>query len=170
MANGGFVGDGFDLDELTAVAYVTPKRTREVAKNVGRAARIVANNVPASVEQITIVIVERGMALGRVSLLRGDLERAVAGRGSTEEIWSDAVIERGQARPPQPMPKGAKLPMILPTFQLRRAALISSRISSPTATDRAALAALPSLALFTKAPTAYSLWVRTKFSQNGSFT
>ena len=28
----------------------------------------------------------------------------MADRGSTEEIWSDAVIERGQARQPQPMP------------------------------------------------------------------
>ncbi len=103
LAEGGFVGDGFELDDLTAVAYVTPKRYRQVAKNVGRAARIVANNVPASVEQITIVIVERGMELGRVSLLRADLERAVADRGSPEEIWADAVIERGQSRLSRPM-------------------------------------------------------------------
>lgn len=103
LADGDMAGGGFVLDELTAVAYVTPKRYRPVVETVGRAARIVANNVPASVEQITIVIVERGMEVSRVSLWRGDLERAVAARGSPEEIWANAVIERGQARRLQPL-------------------------------------------------------------------
>ena len=98
LAASGFAGDGFELDALTAVVYLTPKRYPQAARNIGRAARIVANHVPASVEQITVVTMARGMELSRVSIMRRDLERAVAYRGSPEEIWANAVIEGGGVR------------------------------------------------------------------------
>ena len=96
LANAGFASDALYLTETQATVYVTPQQFRDSGRNIGRPARIVANNAPDTVEQITIVGVNRGMELSRVTMLRKDFERAVTARGSPEEIWANAQIAGGQ--------------------------------------------------------------------------
>lgn len=96
LGEAGFSSDALHLTETQATVYVTPQRFRDSGRNIGRPARIVANNAPASVEQITIVGINRGMELNRVTMLRKDLEKAVNARGSPEEIWANAQIAPGQ--------------------------------------------------------------------------
>ena len=88
-----FLVDGLHLTTTRATVFVRPLQFRELARNIGRAARVVANNAPASVEEIVVVTLSGGMELNRVMILRRDLENAVAGNGSPEEIWVRASIE-----------------------------------------------------------------------------
>jgi len=88
-----FLVEGIQLSRDRATVFVRPLQFREAARNIGRAARVVANNVPASVEEIVIVTMSRGLELNRVLILRKDLESAVVLNGSPEEIWARATIE-----------------------------------------------------------------------------
>jgi hypothetical protein len=88
-----FLTEGLELTPHRATIYVQQIQFREQARNIGRAARVVANNVPASVEEIVIVSMNSGVELNRVLILRKDLENAVARNGSPEEIWARAIIE-----------------------------------------------------------------------------
>ncbi len=112
LAAAGFSGEALYLTETQATVYLTPQRFRDSGRNIGRPARIVANNAPASVEQITIVGVNRGMELNRVTMLRKDLERAVNARGSPEEIWANAQIGGGQGwgLPPEAIANSDRYP------------------------------------------------------------
>ncbi|MGH6879004.1 MAG: YjbH domain-containing protein, partial [Rhizomicrobium sp.] len=74
-------------------------RLRPVA--IGRAARIVAQDSPPEVELITIDLLNDGLSVASVTLLRHDLERAVAAAGSPEEIWAHTTLKGGDPlRPP----------------------------------------------------------------------
>ena len=88
-----FVVDGIYLEGSSATLYVGSTRFRQVARNVGRAARVAHNNVPASIEHITIVLVTKGMELTRITMRRRELEKAVAAQGSIEEIMATGTIE-----------------------------------------------------------------------------
>ena len=115
LAAGGLAADGLYLDARRAVVYVTPKRFLAPAQNIGRAARIVARNAPASVEAITVVTMNAGMELSRVTIYRGDLERAVTFKGSPEEIWANRVVTPGQgglALPDGVIPDPARYPAL----------------------------------------------------------
>ncbi len=95
LARAGFRGEAVHLTESHATVYLTPARYRDSGRNIGRPARIVANNTPASVEAISIAMMSRGAELSRVTLLRRDLEQAVAWKGSPEEVWANALGEGG---------------------------------------------------------------------------
>jgi len=88
----GFRVDAFRITRQRATVFVTPQRFRQYARNVGWASRVVANHAPASVEEIEVVTMLAGLETGRVTIMRQDLERAVVGDGSPEEIWANAVI------------------------------------------------------------------------------
>jgi len=77
----GFRALAFDLDRQGATVWVTPTRYRQVARNIGRAARILANHVPRETERLTIALVEGEYETARISILRKDLEQAVALKG-----------------------------------------------------------------------------------------
>ncbi|MCH8864914.1 MAG: YjbH domain-containing protein, partial [Chloroflexi bacterium] len=62
---------------------------------LGYAARIAADNLPAPIEQITIVTLSGGMEASRFTFYRSDLERGAALRGSPEEILANGTIEAG---------------------------------------------------------------------------
>src|SRR5262249_51356155 len=70
LDNAGFRAVAFDLDRTGATVWVQPMRYRQPARNIGRAARIVANYLPRELERITVVLVEGEYEVGRVSLLR----------------------------------------------------------------------------------------------------
>lgn len=89
----GVAVDAFHLSRFKVTAFVTPTQFRQYARNVGRVARALANNVPDSVEELEIVTLNSGLETGRIRVLRHDLENAVSGRGSVEEIWAGAKIE-----------------------------------------------------------------------------
>lgn len=96
----GFRAQAFDLDTRGATVWVTPTRYRQVARNIGRAARVVANHVPREVERITVALVEGEYETMRVSVMRKDLEQAIALRGSAEEIFAHAEIAGGEKTRP----------------------------------------------------------------------
>jgi hypothetical protein len=93
LSKEGLAGEAFHLTRLKATAFVSPTKYRQLGRNVGRASRVVANNVPDSVELIEIVTMIAGLETGRVTVLRRDLENAVSYRGSVEEIFANAQVE-----------------------------------------------------------------------------
>lgn len=92
--------DAFHLSRYKVTAFVTPTQFRQYARNVGRVARTLANNVPDSVEELEIVTLNSGLETGRVSVRRRDLENAVSGRGSVEEIWTGARFHQPRGSKP----------------------------------------------------------------------
>ena len=101
-----FTVDKFEITRRKATVFVTPTKFREHARNVGRASRVVASYAPASVEEIEVVTMNAGLETARVTIMRHDLEAAVARRGSPEEVWAHTTITGPQ--PTQPF--GKKLP------------------------------------------------------------
>ena len=97
LAAEGFMAEGFELGRNEATLYFLPSKYRQIARSFGRAARVVANNVPDTVEFITLVAISGGMEISRVTILRSDLEAAVAKTGSPEEIWARAQIQGPKA-------------------------------------------------------------------------
>ena len=95
-----FKVDKFEITRRKATVFVTPTKFREHARNVGRASRVVASHAPASVEEIEVVTMNAGLETARVNIMRSDLEAAVRGQGSAEEIWARAEISGPRASPP----------------------------------------------------------------------
>lgn len=71
-----------------------------LAREVGRAARLLADLAPAEVEELTIVIGVAGLTETSVTLARRDIERAANRRGSTDEIWRTAEVAPEAGPPP----------------------------------------------------------------------
>ena len=75
------------LDRRKVVVHFENARYRDAALAIGRGARVIANALPRPVEEITLVLREQGLETARLSLLRKDLENALAAKGSPQEIW-----------------------------------------------------------------------------------
>lgn len=75
-----------EIGEKRVVVEASQSTFRNNARAVGRAARIMANNVPAGVEELSYVSRESGLETARVTLLRQDLEKAARHEGSPEEM------------------------------------------------------------------------------------
>jgi hypothetical protein len=88
----GLPGLGFERNSKEAILYFSPTKYRQIARSLGRAARIVANNIPPEIELITLVTMTGGMETSRVTISRLDLDAAVAAEGSSDEIWARADI------------------------------------------------------------------------------
>ncbi|MSP50813.1 MAG: YjbH domain-containing protein [Alphaproteobacteria bacterium] len=91
FSGGEITVDAVQLSGPRATVYVTPRRFREVGRNLGRTARIVASHAPEKIEEISIVQIIAGIPVGQVTILRKDLEGAVEGNGSPEEVWATTV-------------------------------------------------------------------------------
>ncbi len=91
----GFGVDGLHLDGVRATVFLSPMRFRGSARNVGRAARVLANTLPEDIEEITVALMTRGVETARVTVLRSVLERVQANQGSAEEVWASAVVGPG---------------------------------------------------------------------------
>jgi hypothetical protein len=105
---------GLRLSATRATVFITPRRYRELARNLGRAARVVANNIPTEIEEISLAVVSGGMTTGQITILRKDLENAVSHVGSVDEIWANAKFG-------PPTPTGAEdvfePPSLYPNFR-----------------------------------------------------
>jgi len=85
--------EALHLERQHATLFVTPGRYRQTARNIGRAAKAAASNLPPQIEELTVAFVNGGVEVSRVTLLRSDLEALATGKGSAEEIWNRARIE-----------------------------------------------------------------------------
>nr|WP_211114051.1 YjbH domain-containing protein [Azospirillum picis] len=86
----------------TATLWLDPAGTgrQPLAREAGDAARLLADLAPAQVERLRVVTGAGGLEGASMTLLRRDLERAVIGRGSIEEIWRTAEFTSPAAHPP----------------------------------------------------------------------
>ncbi|MBM3557027.1 MAG: YjbH domain-containing protein, partial [Alphaproteobacteria bacterium] len=103
LEDDGFRVDGLHLDNHRATIYVQPKRYPQQGRNIGRAARALANNVPPDIHHFTIVIVDSGVELGRTSILRSEFEGLLRRERSPEELLGTAIFEGSGAPVPADM-------------------------------------------------------------------
>ncbi|MDJ0945397.1 MAG: YjbH domain-containing protein [Kiloniellales bacterium] len=89
----GFEGERFDMQGSRATVHFSQDRYRNPARAVGRGARAVAAHVPRHIEEISVVLTELGVPVSQITIMRRDLENALQDKGSTEEIWQNAVVE-----------------------------------------------------------------------------
>ena len=82
----GYKVDSVEIRDREVIVEASQNRYRNSARAIGRAARIMANQSPPEVEELTYVNLENGLETERVSLMRKDLEKAVRYEGSPEEI------------------------------------------------------------------------------------
>lgn len=92
--------DGLRLDDLqiagqAATLYVENLRWDVEAQAAGRAARVMANTLPAQVETFTIVFQENGLPLSSVTTARADLEELQYDYDASWRTLSRARIEGG---------------------------------------------------------------------------
>ncbi len=80
------------ISDLSATVYISHVAFRQPARNVGRVARVMANNLPPSVEAITVVGMADGVKTSKVTVIRHDLEKAAEQEGSPSEIWANAEM------------------------------------------------------------------------------
>lgn len=85
--------DAVDLQPPHVTVYLSPRRFRQPARNIGRAAIAIASAAPPQIEEMTLVLLSAGLETGRVTLRRTDIENAAQFEGSAEEIWARAKIE-----------------------------------------------------------------------------
>jgi hypothetical protein len=86
--------------EATIVLARSPFRT--LAQTAARALRAASGALPPATERVTVVMLENAVEIGRMTLLRRDLERADQGLSSAEEIALAAVVgSAGRPLPPQ---------------------------------------------------------------------
>ena len=166
LSEEGVSTDALHLTPTAVTVFVTPRRFRQLARGIGRVARAVANNAPPSVEEISVVSTSRGLVLHRVTIMRADLERAVALEGSPEEVWADASFEGGAT----PIPDDAiVLPGRYPAFRWSVAPNVRQFVGDASkfvlyqvwVKARAELELLPGLSL----NTAVGIDIRNNFDQ-----
>jgi len=96
--------EGIVLESLSLGAYEAELRYRNTryraeAIAIGRAARAMANVLPASVETFHLVPMERGLPISRTSLRRSDLEELEYRVDGAETLLARAVIGEASAQP-----------------------------------------------------------------------
>lgn len=100
------------LKEREIIVYFENTRYRIPAIAIGRGIRVVANALPQTIEVITVVLWNNGMETARLSLMRKDVENALANTGSSQEIWQNlraysttGDVAEGASRPKGVYPK-----------------------------------------------------------------
>ena len=97
LAEEDLIAEGVQIMNQSATIYLASRKFRQLARNIGRAARVAANVLPVGIEEFTIIYLSAGVEQNRVTVWRKDLEQAQLSRGSPEEILAKAEI-----RPPEP--------------------------------------------------------------------
>ena len=91
--------EGLELTAQRATLRLKNNRYYAVSQAVGRAARAMTRNLPASVEEFVIVPTENGMALSAVTMRRSDLE-ALENEAATEMFARTRFTDGIAAVPP----------------------------------------------------------------------
>ena len=66
----------------------------EVAKNIGRASRVLTNVAPDNVERFKVITQDKGLVLTDISVLRQDFENLAEFNSSPEEILSNSTFQK----------------------------------------------------------------------------
>ncbi len=90
--------EGLRIDAGQATAYIRNSGYLAQAQAMGRAARVMASVLPASVEVFTIVPMAAGMAMPAFSFRRSDLEKYEIAPDGAEKILSAAAVTGTPAR------------------------------------------------------------------------
>lgn len=84
-----------DFSKDKAIARVTLNNTHPAALQIGRTARIIAQNSPPDIENITITTDHQGFEGTSITFQRKDLERAFASKTlSPQELWHNTKFSR----------------------------------------------------------------------------
>jgi hypothetical protein len=75
LAARGFMADALRISGHQATVWVRQLKYRHAPQTVGRVARVMADDLPPSVEALTVVVMPDGLEVARATLLRSDLER-----------------------------------------------------------------------------------------------
>ncbi|MFZ4534795.1 MAG: YjbH domain-containing protein [Propionivibrio sp.] len=124
----GYKVDSAEIRGREAIVEASQSTYRNSARAIGRAARIMANNVPPQVDELTYVNLENGLETQRVSLMRKDLEKAVNYEGSPEEIAQHLRVG-GPAS--DPMAKPVAIPDRYPSFSSSWSPAMKQQIGGP---------------------------------------
>ena len=103
-----------------------------LAREVGDAARLLADLAPPQVERFRIVTGAGGLDTASVTLLRRDLERAANHRGSAEEIWRTTQLAATADPPPDWRPRLDLSTRLVASFDL---AELGTAVAQRTHTD-----------------------------------
>lgn len=103
-----------------------------LAREVGDAARLLADLAPPQVERLRVVTGAGGLDTASVTLLRRDLERAANHRGSAEEIWRTTQLATTAAPPPNWRPRLDLSTRLVASFDL---AELGTALAQRTHTD-----------------------------------
>lgn len=103
-----------------------------LAREVGDAARLLADLAPPQVERLRVVTGAGGLDTASVTLLRRDLERAANHRGSAEEIWRTTQLAATAAPPPDWRPRLDLSTRLVASFDL---AELGTALAQRTHTD-----------------------------------
>ena len=93
----GISAEAIDISGSRVTVYGSTRTYRQNARNMGRAMRAMANNVPSEIEELEFVTMAAGMEVSRILVRRGDMERADANISSAEEVWANAKISKGNS-------------------------------------------------------------------------
>nr|WP_255635534.1 YjbH domain-containing protein [Azospirillum sp. 412522] len=122
------------IERETATLWLDPAGTGRMplAREVGDAARLLADLAPPQVERLRIVTGAGGLDTAAVTLLRRDLERGANHRGSAEEIWRTTLVAPAAEAPPGWRPRLDLSTRLVASFDL---AELGTTLAQRTHTD-----------------------------------
>lgn len=91
------------IEELRATVWLEDGSDGSAATIVGRAARVMANKSPASVQELVVVLPAGAFRGTAVSILRDDIRKAARSEGSPAEVWLHAKIYPAESPPSGPL-------------------------------------------------------------------
>lgn len=93
FAANGLTASAVALTDLQATVRFSNDKYRIATLAFSRAARLVANVAPASVEVIVLELEESGMGVSQMTVMRKDIDALAQYKGSPQEIRAHAILE-----------------------------------------------------------------------------
>ncbi|MEX1146795.1 MAG: YjbH domain-containing protein, partial [Sphingomonadales bacterium] len=88
---------GWRIEDDEAAVAVSDDHKRRPARTAGRAARALTDTVPGDVNWLGVTMIEDGVRLSHVRVLRRDVDAGLGRAGSPEEIWLNTALDTGSA-------------------------------------------------------------------------
>ncbi len=101
LSKANYRADAVHLADFEATIFISSFAFRQNNENVYRIGRIAANALPADIEDITIVAVNGGVSVDRLTIARTDLERHIKGAAGIAELAANTQISRAPADDPR---------------------------------------------------------------------
>ncbi len=124
----GFYLETFSLESRSATISFAGAKYPSETRNIGFATRIIINFLPAPIEEITIIRLNGGMEVSRLTFLRSDVEREFLGKGSIDEFFARTKIEPGYPGWPE---FKSRMPGRYPRFKLSLGPQIRQHLGGP---------------------------------------